>query len=121
MNNPRSTGVKAVGEYWSRTLTSVLRGQWGVLDAGLQTVQTVLAPAAAAPNPESTSPRRTSGAAGRGLDELVNMALERTHKGLSPPKQIYEAPYRDRIDWSKFPDWARPSDPELFEGSCHEG
>ena len=22
---------------------------------------------------------------------------------------------------ARFPDWARPSDPELFEGSAHEG
>ena len=34
---------------------------------------------------------------------------------------IYQMPYRNRIDWSEFPDWARPSDPEMFEGTGHEG
>ena len=37
------------------------------------------------------------------------------------PREVYQAPYRNLIDWSRFPDWARPSDPEMFEGSGHEG
>jgi hypothetical protein len=28
---------------------------------------------------------------------------------------------RDRVDWSTLPEWARPSDPDLFEGCVHKG
>jgi hypothetical protein len=52
---------------------------------------------------------------------LEGLAAERLERGLAPPKEIYDAPYRDLIDWSRFPDWARPSDPELFQGCVHEG
>ena len=48
-------------------------------------------------------------------------AAKRAEQGLAPPKEIYEAPLRHRIDWSKFPGWARPIDPEVFEGCSHEG
>jgi len=52
---------------------------------------------------------------------LVKLAVERIGKGLAPPREIYQTPYRNQIDWSRFPDWARPTDPEMFEGSSHEG
>jgi hypothetical protein len=54
-------------------------------------------------------------------EELIRLAEERMRNGLAPPREVYRSPCRDRIDWSRFPDWARPSDPELFEGSGHEG
>lgn len=53
--------------------------------------------------------------------KLEHRAAERVRQGLAPPKEIYETPYRDRIDWSRFPEWARPNDPEVFEGCGHEG
>ena len=53
--------------------------------------------------------------------ELVRRARERMKLGLAPPREIYLAPHRDRIDWGEFPDWARPSDPEAFGGNPHEG
>ena len=52
---------------------------------------------------------------------LMDKAGERIAKGFSPPREIYETPMRQRIDWSLFPDWARPVDPEVFEGCGHEG
>jgi hypothetical protein len=52
---------------------------------------------------------------------LERVAADLANKGLIPPKEIYEAPYRNQIDWSIFPAWARPSDPELFEECVHEG
>jgi hypothetical protein len=55
------------------------------------------------------------------LPALERQAFRRARQGLAPPKEIYEAPYRDRIDWSKFPEWARPTDPDLFLGCGHEG
>ena len=32
---------------------------------------------------------------------------------------VYDAQNRGRIDWSRFPEWAWPTDPEVFTG--HEG
>jgi hypothetical protein len=52
---------------------------------------------------------------------LEHQASERVRQGLAPPKEIYDVPYRDRIDWSKFPEWARPTDPEVFQNCGHEG
>ena len=52
---------------------------------------------------------------------LEHRAAERVSQGLAPPKEIYETPHRDRIDWSRFPVWAWPSDPELFQDCVHEG
>jgi len=52
---------------------------------------------------------------------LEALAFERVQQGLTPPKEIYSVPYRNRIDWAKFPSWARPTDPEIFAGAAHEG
>ena len=52
---------------------------------------------------------------------LVEVAQERMRQGLSPPAEIYQIHNRSKIDWSQFPDWARPIDPELFSDCCHEG
>ncbi len=54
-------------------------------------------------------------------DELVKEALARVQRGLAAPREIYDVQHRNRIDWSKFPSWARPIDPSLFDGCCHEG
>jgi hypothetical protein len=51
----------------------------------------------------------------------MRRATERVQAGLPPPRAIYDTQNRGRIDWSSFPEWARPSDPELFEGTQHEG
>jgi hypothetical protein len=53
--------------------------------------------------------------------ELERLAIVCVEQGVAPPKEIYDAPYRERIDWMRFPIWAQPSDPELFNGSPHEG
>ncbi|MCA9118634.1 MAG: hypothetical protein H6822_04130 [Planctomycetaceae bacterium] len=54
-------------------------------------------------------------------EELSKVAAARVRAGLSPPAEIYQIQYRSRIDWSEFPEWARPLDPEAFDGCCHEG
>jgi hypothetical protein len=107
MTDPTCTQL----ESWSRTVNSVIWGQWLMLDTGFRATQTVLA--AATPAVEE--------APAGGCAELLTLALERMKKGLAPPREIYLAPYRDQIDWAAFPDWARPSDPDLFEGCTHEG
>jgi hypothetical protein len=102
---------------WVRSITSMLWGQWMVVDTGLQAARTVFGAAtpASAPVPPQEKPAET------GADKLMQTAAERMRKGLAPPREIYQAPYRDRIDWSQFSEWARPCDPELFEGAGHEG
>jgi len=63
-----------------------------------------------APLPEKESPPET----------LEQVAMKRLNSGYAPPREIYDVRNRDQIDWSKVPDWAKPVDPELFEGA-HEG
>jgi hypothetical protein len=110
---------------WSRTLTSMACGPWRLLasqcEAGIGVLDTMLA----ALGGERAGPVRAGQPvlpeAPAGAEALEQAALERVRQGLSPPREIYAAPNRDRIDWARFPDWARPSAPELFEGSAHEG
>jgi hypothetical protein len=52
---------------------------------------------------------------------LEDETRQRLSKGLAPPREIYDVRNRERIDWSKVPDWARAPDPEVFEGCAHEG
>jgi hypothetical protein len=102
---------------WSRTLTRMAYGPWALLasqcEAGVGVLDSMLA-ALRAGKPVAAG--ASAGAAG-----LEQAALERVRQGRPPPREVYAAPNRDRINWAAFPDWARPSDPELFEGSAHEG
>jgi hypothetical protein len=54
-------------------------------------------------------------------EEVIQFAKDRMKQGLAPPAEIYRIEYRHSIDWASFPSWARPVDPELYEGCCHEG
>ena len=108
--------IRCVNRSWSQVTTGLLRGQWALVDAGFRTADTLLA-AAAEP------PAAVGVAAGpaAGLDALVGYSLERVRKGLPPPRELYDVKHRERIDWLRFPAWARPSDPEAFVGCGHEG
>ena len=102
---------------WSRTLTSMACGPWRLLasqcEAGVGLLDGMLAALGAGKPVAARAPA--------GAEALEQAALERVCQGLPPPREVYAAPNRDRINWAAFPDWARPSDPELFEGSVHEG
>lgn len=54
-------------------------------------------------------------------EALIKLAKERTSRGLAPPPEIFRIEYRRRVDWSEFPAWAQPVDPQVFDGCCHEG
>jgi hypothetical protein len=54
-------------------------------------------------------------------EALVELAERRVRQGLAPPAEIYRIENRRGIDWSEFPAWARPVDPQVFDGCCHEG
>lgn len=53
-------------------------------------------------------------------ESLEQETAKRFKEGFAPPREIYDVRNRGRIDWSTAPDWAKPADPELFEGA-HEG
>ena len=53
--------------------------------------------------------------------DLVKTALHRVRRGFAPPAEIYRAEYRNQVDWSQFPLWARSLDPDIYTGCCHEG
>jgi hypothetical protein len=102
---------------WAADLAGVVwKGQWDLFEAqfraGVGLFDTVTgvagttAPAAAAPS----SP-----------EALEKCAVERARQGLAPPREIYDVANRNRVDWDKLPGWARPADPEMFEGCSHEG
>jgi hypothetical protein len=52
---------------------------------------------------------------------ILQLAQQRIEQGLAPPAELYRVELRGRVDWRNFPVWARPSDPEMFDGCCHEG
>jgi hypothetical protein len=110
------SGIRARCRPWMELMGSLVAYQWKLFgvqcEAGLNVMETALG--AAGERGEPALP-----AAGE-FERLEGQALERVRRGLAPPAEIYAAPYRRRVDWSKFPDWARPSDPEMFEGA-HEG
>jgi hypothetical protein len=106
----------------SHGLAGTLWWQWLLLDAqfraGLKLVAALSSGAVPPPErePETGAPR-----AGEDLKEIERRVAELASKGLPPPREIYEVQNRSRIDWSRFPEWARPVDPEVFEGCGHEG
>jgi hypothetical protein len=55
------------------------------------------------------------------FEALMRRVDQRVRQGLAPPPEIYRVPIRQKVDWSKLPEWARPVDPEVFEGCGHEG
>jgi hypothetical protein len=71
------------------------------------------------PSAAGCSPRST--AVEQAAISLEERARRRTLLGLAPPREIYDTHIRNRVDWSTLPVWARPSDPDLFEGCVHEG
>lgn len=52
---------------------------------------------------------------------LIELARRRVDQGLAPPAEIYRVELRRCIDWTEFPRWARPIDPDMFDRTCHEG
>jgi len=111
MSIPPQSVVQAAYQRWLSAARTLLAKQWELLGAqclaGFDVVQAALD---TQPNPGPTVDVR----------DLERRAAERASKGLAPPREIYQMPYRAQIDWARFPEWARPSDPEMFEGG-HEG
>src|SRR5262245_27761735 len=102
---------------WSRTLTSVAWGPWRLLasqcEAGLGVLDTVLAALGGERAEAVRAGNPVLPGSPAGVEALERVALERVRQGLPPPREVYAVPNRDRINWGHFPDWARPTDPEL--------
>jgi hypothetical protein len=119
MNALPESSIQTVYKHWCSAATTLLACQWKLVEAqyetGLNIMQAALRTSSgrAGHIPEVTIPSN--------VQQLERLAAERVSQGLAPPREVYEAPYRGQIDWEKFPVWARPSDPEMFEGSGHEG
>jgi hypothetical protein len=121
MAEPMLPSLRMFRQYWSHTLKGMMLSQLWILKTGFKAAQTVLRPVSMEPV-GAIGPvvgRGTPGASK--TQDIIRRATERMSQGLAPPREVYLAPYRNQIDWSRFPDWARPSDPEMFEGSGHEG
>src|SRR5262245_1063107 len=112
MTDVPESGIRARYRPWMQLMGNLVAYHWKLFEAqceaGLRVVETALGTACA---------RTERQACADEFDRLERRALERVRRGLAPPAEIYAAHYRGRVDWSKFPDWARPSDPEMFEGA----
>ena len=109
---------------WRQMMAGLFGCQWKMAASQYQTGLKVTEALLRIPANKEVDSEEKTGSAPENTDEfrrLERQAAERVKRGLAPPKEIYETPFRDRIDWSQFPEWARPSDPEVFEGCGHEG
>jgi hypothetical protein len=116
MNAPPESGIQTVYEHWLNAATTLLACQWKLFEvqyaAGLKIMEAALGAPTRGPDVGKIADE---------VQKLERLAAERISQGLAPPREVYQAPYRSQIDWGKFPEWAKPSDPELFEGCGHEG
>ena len=121
MSHQSITPTERAYQEWSLVVTGLLEYQWKVWGApyhlGMEFVGSLLSSSMEQRADESplTAPETAE------LTSLQQFAAERVRQGFPPPREIYALPYRDRINWSDFPAWARPTDPELFQDCSHEG
>jgi hypothetical protein len=110
--------------FLSDAVTDVTRTQWKFLSAQSQfsfSLWNALLGHSPSAEPPTEQPKETAAAKSASAPgSLEKVAAERLKSGLAPPREIYDVRNRGRIDWSSVPDWARPVDPEMFEGG-HEG
>jgi hypothetical protein len=109
----------------SRAFTEVMWNQWKCLVAQYWFSTNVWNTMLSGSMPASlVSAKKEESAVARpadAQDSLETRMRDRLSKGLAPPSEIYDVRNRERIDWSKVPDWAKATDPEAFEGCVHEG
>jgi len=115
----------SVWGWWFEAMMGVLRDQWKFLNAHYHISMDLLDALARNPGGAASGPAAEAGGRVPGppapAPSLEVMAAERMRCGLAPPREIHDVQNRARIDWSKFPDWARPTDPEVFGECSHEG
>jgi hypothetical protein len=112
-------------------MTETLDYQWRLFDlqyqTGMKLLDKLLARGAGPPPERPTVRRKAEEGEARfptsphELKDLERRALDCARRGVPLPRAVYDVRNRRRIDWSQFPEWARPADPEAFTGSAHEG
>jgi hypothetical protein len=119
MTSAMTTPLQNLYHDWAKAAATLLWCHWKLLDARYEVAarwfDTLREPTT---SPDDADARRTESPTS---EAIARRAAECMRKGLPPPSEIYEVQNRGRLDWSQFPEWARPSDPELFEGCSHEG
>jgi hypothetical protein len=120
MTAPLESSIQTVCKHWLSAATTLLACQWKLFEVQYEAGLKIMERAIGSTAPPRPLPPAAPTVADQ-VRELERRAAERVSHGLAPPREAYQSPYRDQIDWGKFPAWARPSDPELFEGSGHEG
>ena len=113
--DPRTTTVY---EPWMEAVKSLVTFQWKLVEVQCQAGVSIMESAFRGVTNCSSQEKPAPPVA---FAQLEQIAAARINQGFAPPREIYQFPHRNRIDWASFPDWARPSDPEMFEGSAHEG
>jgi len=126
MTAPPESNIQTFYKHWLNAATTLLVSQWKLFEAQYETGLKIVESALGAPTryrgvKKTVPPPAPQGDPREEARRLEQLAAERVSQGLAPPKEIYKAPYRDQINWAKFPEWAKPTDPEMFEGSGHEG
>jgi hypothetical protein len=117
MTAPPKFDIEWVYKGWVNAATTLLAYQWKLFDAQYETGLKMMEAALGVDPPDKPANEPPP----MDVVQLQRRAVECISQGLAPPKEIYQAPFRGRIDWGKLPEWARPSDPELFDGRGHEG
>jgi hypothetical protein len=119
------TGWLDVYRCWWRAAATLAWGPWQLLGAQREAALKMFDPLTRGLAPEAPGPGREAEAPiavrPAGPEELERLAAERLKQGLAPPREVYDVRNRERMDWLMMPAWARPTDPELFEGCPHEG
>jgi hypothetical protein len=112
-------------QWWSQAITSLALRPWRLLhaqyQAGVKLLNALMGSSMARESVTEWKGQSPTPSIPSDFAKLEHAAAERAREGRAPPREVYEVMNRSRIDWSRFPDWARPSDPELFEGCAHEG
>jgi len=123
MHDRQENQSETAYQRWSHTVAGMLAWQWNLFEIQCDVGFNIADAALRIPN-DSVADSEAPSVGPRPADQfprLETLAFEKVRQGLAPPREIYEAPYRNRIDWLKFPEWARPTDPELFQDCGHEG
>ena len=107
-------GAAAIRQAWARAMMEMVWSQWLVVDTGFRATREVLATAGGLVPGADTAP-------GGAAPDLAARAACRVQAGLAPPREVYDVTKRSQVDWLAWPSWARPSDPEMFEGTAREG
>lgn len=118
MTAPPESVIQMFYDHWLSAAKTLLACQWKLFEAQYQAGMRIMEAALGA---LPARPPDAAAATANEVRRLERVAAERVSQGLAPPREVYQAPYRGQIDWGKLPAWAWPSDPELFEGTAHEG